>query len=68
MKAFSDSRRYFWLGGVLVLFVGLLVALLVLPATSRTPGAEQPDIHVPKMENVPPPEVPRMQLPVNQGR
>ena len=60
MKAFTDSRRWFWLGGVVVLLAGLFAAFVLLPANSATPGAGGPEIQVPKMENVPPPNAPKL--------
>jgi hypothetical protein len=47
---------------VIVLVVGFVIAAVVLPATSTTPGTDQPSIQVPKMQNVPPPQTPRMRL------
>jgi hypothetical protein len=66
MKAFTDSRRILWLGGVALLVVGLLVAFLILPATEPVPAASPTNIQVPKMKNVPPAEAPKMQLQVNK--
>jgi hypothetical protein len=54
MKAFTDKRRFFWLGGIAVLIVGFLVAALVLPMTSDPTKGMGPAVHVPKMQNVPP--------------
>jgi hypothetical protein len=54
MKAFTDKRRVFWLGGITVLIVGFLVAAFVLPQTSDPTKGLGPAVHVPKMQNVPP--------------
>lgn len=54
VKAFTDNRRLFWLGGIAVLIVGFLVAALVLPMTSDPMKGMGPPVHVPKMQNVPP--------------
>jgi hypothetical protein len=62
MKAFTDSRRFLWLGGVALLVVGLLAAFLILPATERTPNGTSTNIQVPKMKNVPSADAPKMQL------
>jgi len=54
MKAFTDNRRLFWLGGIAVLIVGFLVAAVVLPMTSDPMKGMGPAVHVPKMQNIPP--------------
>ena len=61
-RAFANKKSIFWLAGVFVLVVGFVVAALVLPATSKTPGTGQPNIQVPKMQNVPPAQAPKMRL------
>jgi len=66
-RAFANKKSIFWLAGVFVLVVGFLVAALVLPATSRTPGSEQPNIQVPKMQNVPPADAPKLRLDTGKG-
>ncbi len=53
MKAFTDYRRFLWLGGVAVLIVGFLVAALVLPSTKDPTENMGPSVNVPKMQNVP---------------
>jgi len=53
-RAFFSKKSLLWLTGVVVLVVGFVVAAVILPATSKTPGADQPNIQVPKMQNVPP--------------
>lgn len=65
-KEFKSKRSIFWLGGIAVLVLGFLVAAIVLPTTSPTPGAGEPAIQVPKMENVPPENAPKMQLEVEK--
>jgi hypothetical protein len=37
---------------------------MLLPSTAPAPGAGAPDIHVPRMQNVPPPDAPKLQLDV----
>jgi len=61
-RAFANKKSIFWLAGLFVLVVGFIVAAVVLPATSKTPGSDQPSIQVPKMENVPPADAPKMRL------
>lgn len=61
-RAFFNKQSILWLVGLVVLVVGFVVAALVLPATSKTPGADQPNIQVPKMQNVPPANAPKMRL------
>jgi hypothetical protein len=58
MKAFTDTRRVLWISGVFLLFAGLLAAFVILPASREVKTG--PDIHLPKMENVPPPDAPRL--------
>ena len=62
MKPFTDKRRVFWLGGIAVLVLGLLAAALLLPSNAPIPGAGGPDVRVPKMENVPSENAPKMKL------
>ena len=59
---FKTRRSLLWLGGIAVLILGFLVAAVVLPMTAQTPGAGGPDVHVPKMENVPSDRAPKMKL------
>ena len=54
MKAFTDRRRVYWLGGIALLIVGFVVAAVVLPMTSDPMKGMGPPVHVPKMQNVPP--------------
>jgi len=68
MNKFKGNRRVMWLIGIAVMIVGIVTALVVLPAVSSTPGADGPDIHVPKMQNVPPAGNPRMRLDVDDKR
>jgi len=53
MNRLKGTRRFFWLAGMAALLVGVLVFLL-LPVVAPPPDAGQPDIRVPKMENLPP--------------
>jgi hypothetical protein len=66
MKAFTDSRRIFWLAGVGVVVFGLLAAFVILPATSSIGRDQGPKIDVPGMQNVPPPEAPNLKLDLNK--
>jgi hypothetical protein len=61
-RAFLNKPSILWLAGVFVLIVGFIAAAVILPTTAKTPGSDQPSIQVPRMENVPPPEAPRMRL------
>lgn len=61
-RAFASKKSTLWLTGVFVLVIGFIVAALILPTTSKVRSEEQPNIHVPKMQNVPPPEAPKMRL------
>lgn len=61
-KEFRSKRATLWLGGLALLVVGFLVAAVVLPMTSPTPGAGGPDVQVPKMRNVPSDQAPKMKL------
>jgi hypothetical protein len=64
MNPFKGKRRVFWLGEMFVLVVGVLAAAIVLPTVTPTPGAEGPTVDVPKMQNVPGEEAPKMRLDV----
>jgi hypothetical protein len=66
-RAFANKPSIFWLGGLFVLVVGFVVAAVVLPATYKTPGSDQPNIQVPKMQNVPPANAPKMRLETGNG-
>ena len=65
-NGFKSTRAVLWLGGITLLVLGFLVAAVVLPATAPTPGQGGPDIHVPKMQNVPPEQAPKMKLDVEK--
>lgn len=65
-NGFQSKRSILWLGGIALLVLGFLVAAVVLPTTAPTPGAGGPDIHVPKMQNVPPDQAPKMKLEVEK--
>lgn len=68
MNKFKGNRRVVWLIGIAVMIIGIVTALVLLPAVSSTPGAGGPDIHMPKMQNVPPAGAPRMQLDIDDKR
>jgi len=53
MKAFTDYRRLFWLGGIATLILGFIVAALTLPMTSDPLQGMGPKVDVPNMQNVP---------------
>jgi hypothetical protein len=59
---FKSKRSILWLSGIAILVLGFLVAAIVLPTTGSAPGEGYPDIRVPKMENVPSADAPRMKL------
>lgn len=61
-RAFLNRQSILWLVGLVVLVVGFIAAAVILPTTAKAPGSDQPSIQVPKMENVPPPDAPRMRL------
>jgi hypothetical protein len=58
MNPFKGTRRIYWLAGITLLVLGVLGSALILPSISKTPGADGPDVQLPKMENVPPPHAP----------
>jgi len=62
INEFKSKRALLWLGGIAVLILGFLVAAVVLPMATPTPGAGGPDIRVPKMQNVPSDQAPKMKL------
>lgn len=66
-KPFESKRAALWLGGVAVLVLGFLAAALLLPATAPEPGSGDPEIRVPRMENVPPPDAPKLKLEVEKN-
>ena len=55
-KLFESNRSKLWLGGMVVLVLGFLAAAVLLPATAPPPGDNAPDVQVPRMQNVPPPD------------
>lgn len=61
-RAFVSKNSVLWLAGLAILVLGFVVAAVVLPATSKTPGSDVPNIQVPKMQNVPPAAAPKMRL------
>lgn len=60
MKPFQNKRSVFWLAGVFAVVVGFIVAAMVLPNRKPIPGAEGPSVNVPRMQNVPPQNAPRL--------
>lgn len=62
MNKLKGTRRIWWLVGMGVVIGGVGTALVVLPAVSPTAGAGGPDVHVPKMQNVPPEGPPKLHL------
>ena len=68
MNAFKGKRRLAWLGGIAVLVVGLIAVFVILPAVSPTPGAGGPEVDVPKMQNVPAEEAPKMRIDLDEKR
>jgi hypothetical protein len=68
MNRLKGTRRIFWLGGVVIVLLGIVTASLVLPNLGPEPGADSPDIRVPKMQNVPPDQAPKMRLDVEKER
>lgn len=65
-KPFASKRSAWWLGGIIVLVLGFLAAAVLLPATAPEPGSGEPDVRVPRMQNVPPPNAPKLQLEVEK--
>lgn len=65
-NSLKGNARFWWIAGIGALFMGMMLAFVVLPAVSAPPGAGQPDVRVPKMENVPPSGAPKMRLDVEQ--
>jgi hypothetical protein len=47
---------------------GFIAAAVLLPATAPEPGAGQPDVRVPKMQNVPPPEAEKLKVEVERDQ
>ena len=68
LNKFKGNRRIWWLIGIAVTVAGIATALVVLPAVSTTAGAGGPDIHMPKMKNVPAEGTPRMHLDIDDKR
>jgi len=62
MKAFQDKRSVLWLGGVIVLVLGILAAFVLLPSSQVPSRAPTDDIRVPKMQNVPSEDAPKIKL------
>ena len=62
MNPLKGTRRMYWLAGMALLVVGLLGSALILPSISDTPGADGPDVQLPKMQNVPSENAPKLKL------
>jgi hypothetical protein len=62
MNQFADNRRILWLGSVILIVLGILAAFVILPAMSPTETPPGAHIRVPKMENVPPDNAPKLKL------
>jgi hypothetical protein len=65
MNAIKGKQRVYWLTGVSVVILGFLVAALVLP--NRKAPDPGPQVDVPKMQNVPPPDQ-KLKLDVSEGQ
>jgi hypothetical protein len=68
VNVFKGKRRVLWLGGVAVLVLGLLAVLVIVPVVSPTAGAGGPEVDVPKMQNAPADETPKMRLDLDEKR
>jgi hypothetical protein len=60
---FHNKKSIFWLLGVALVIGGFLAFALTVPG-STSPTTETPAVHVPNMQNVPPPSAPHLQLDV----
>jgi hypothetical protein len=58
---FVENRSGLWFVGILVLFVGVLGAILISPGIDRSPDLARADAHS-KMETRPPQDAPKMPL------
>jgi len=58
-RKFHNKKSIFWLIGMGVLITGFLAFALIVP-NRTTPGSETPELRVPNMQNVPPPQAPNM--------
>lgn len=61
-RKFQNKRSIFWLIGMGVLIAGFLAFALIVPNRTEAPGTEAPDVRVPNMQNVPPPNAPNLGL------
>ena len=66
MKPFTDTRRILWLGGIALILLGLVAAFIILPASTPLKSSADPDVRVPKMENVPEGDAPKLKLDVEK--
>jgi hypothetical protein len=68
VNAFKGKRRLVWLGGFALLVLGLIAVFVVVPTVTPTPGAGGPEVDVPKMQNVPADEAPKMRIDLDENR
>ena len=61
MKPFMNKRSIFWLVGMALLVVGVLV-IAMLPTQTPVKGLDETSINVPNMENVPSENAPNLKL------
>lgn len=61
MKPFMNKRSIFWLIGMALLVIGVLV-VLILPTQTPVKGLDEPSVNVPNMENVPSENAPNLKL------
>ena len=61
-NGFRSKRSILWLSGIAVLVLGFLAAAILLPMTSKVAEPRGPDVHVPKMQNVPSAGAPKIKL------
>lgn len=59
---FRSKKSALWLLGVGLLIAGVLAFMVIAPNRAAPFGAEDPDVNVPNMQNVPPPTAPKMKL------
>jgi len=61
---FSSKRRAWWIGGVALLVFGFLAIAVIVPLRAPVPGADGPEVQVPKMQNIPAEGAPKLKLDV----
>lgn len=64
MNALRPKRAALWLTGMFLLIGGFLAAGILLPHRAEPYGAGAAEVQLPKMENVPGPNAPRMEIDV----